>query len=336
MGFDEFAKYIATVGKNDFQEYDDEKPENEHGFLRGYRSKRFYRFSSRLFSDLINELQNNPNCSYGTYVNDLIKSGYIPDYLSVVAKEDKRFREGGFSLNIGGLREVCASRILNYFECPTIYETYLKVEDGNILNNSKNICCSVDFNNYGEDLNLVHGFMRNYDFGAGELETVIPTIEKIFERWKLEEDHREDYEDMKNKFIEDYVYSYMIRRFVLKDGDFWLNNVGIIFNKEDKTFRMAPNFDFEYCFDEFDGWYNIKSFLKNLKYIKEHYPKVYTKFITMFDKLVANNCEDFIHIMQENMGSSYKADKFICKHILHLNRLKNEKEEILQNEEPTM
>ena len=51
--------------------------------LTGLRKKHFARCSTKLFNELINELQNNKDCGYVTHINNVVKDGYVPKYISV-------------------------------------------------------------------------------------------------------------------------------------------------------------------------------------------------------------------------------------------------------------
>ena len=37
---------------------------------------------------------------------------------------------------------------------------------------------------------------------------------------------------MENDFIENYIYSYLIRKHLFADSDFFFNNIGVLVNKE--------------------------------------------------------------------------------------------------------
>ena len=54
--------------------------------IEGCHSKEFVRMAGDYFQDLYEELRNNPNSSYRTYMNDVIRSGYDPKHLSVLVK----------------------------------------------------------------------------------------------------------------------------------------------------------------------------------------------------------------------------------------------------------
>ena len=78
MKYSDFRRYIKKVNDDQIEEYAMIEP-NKEDFIYGLRKKKFVRFSSELFGALIQELRNNTNCSYDTYINEIIKEGYTPE-----------------------------------------------------------------------------------------------------------------------------------------------------------------------------------------------------------------------------------------------------------------
>ena len=316
--FKSFEKYIKKIKSEKLQDYDDVSC-TEDNIVRGTRYKQFVRCSSDVFEDLINELRNNPKCSYVTYMNDLIKSGYIPQFLSILKKEkrdDLQYREKD-RYGIGHLADICASRILNYFECPTAYETMLDI-DGEVFG------CSVDFNNPDEDFYILSGLNNVWGvYGKNDLVESLYRIEDSLYAFKNnqfiqisesgKQNNEIDYEDMMKQYEEDYIYSWLIRVLVLSDSDFRFYNLGLIHNTKDNTIRMAPNFDFEYCFNDIreDVWTSTN--MNNLKFIASNYPNVYKKFVDKLEQLLTreNGKSRCRKILESVVGNEERAKPFL-------------------------
>ena len=92
MNYRDFRKYIKNVSLDEIDEYSQQKSAYDNE-LSGQRQKRFIRLSSDVFGELIDELKNNPNCAYKTYINDLVKEGYVPKAVSVIIKDENELRK---------------------------------------------------------------------------------------------------------------------------------------------------------------------------------------------------------------------------------------------------
>lgn len=274
--------------------------------VKGYRRKEFVRCSSKLFAEYIDELRKNPNCSYISYMNDIIKSGYTPEKFSIIKKE---CRENPF-------KEAIASRIMNYFECPTVYDDMI-VKDGEFYS------CSIDFGICGEDFYTFDEICKDFDrfedlLLYDSMETVVNKLRNALENYipqflKIDKDPTE----MINKYLENFVYSYMIRGYVLFDGDYGVKNLGIIHNTKKNEFYMSPNYDYEFIMDPLG--YEIKTrecFYKDRKYLEDNYPNVYKKFIDKFSSFTKVNGSEpeFIKLIKsyraEMLGDAYEMSRY--------------------------
>ena len=82
-----YGSYVGNAGEvQKLSEYD-WSDEQFDGF-DGHRTKEFFLLDSNALSDMVNEIANNPNCSFKTNKNNLIKDGLIPNNFSVLAMED--------------------------------------------------------------------------------------------------------------------------------------------------------------------------------------------------------------------------------------------------------
>ena len=113
-------------------------------------------------------------------------------------------------------------------------------------------------------------------------------------------------------FMEEYIYSYLVRKLVLQDGDYGFHNLGIIHNKKENILYMAPNFDFEYAFLIDDYKENASAnryIIDTFKYVKKYYPKVYEKFSDKFSSFMDNNESE--KIIKNVIGDNEDSKRFI-------------------------
>ena len=249
-------------------------------YIDGRCEKIFFRINNGCLKDFVKEIVGNEQTSYITYVNELIKSGYVPRKISVLCKDVcKRLDDEDNSRIKAASCEVLSSQILNFFECPTVFNKMVK---GELDCETRYSVMSVDFLSYGEDIVTMD------DIGC-RFTGLCAAIHTIKESMLVYED--EYSEDQIERVIEDFVYSYLIRKLLLGDFDFIPVNVGIIENKEKGTLQLI-NFDFE---GSFNGRYPLAKY--DLMYCKDNYPKVYDRFVSKFMELyngiesLRNKCE---------------------------------------------
>jgi len=246
--------------------HNDEDNYDKHTYdgLCGHRDKTYYRIDTRHFASLIRELNDNPETGYVTNINELITTGYVPKKVSVL---DKVINSNNYKHTSNILKlvyaEVLASRILNYFGCPTTYNVAVEMTDDE--KNDNYHILSLDFLSYGEEFYSFCDFDCSF---AGELVDNVRMIKYEFRMGYFGDYIKEELD----KVVEDYVYSFLVRRHILRDSDFYDSNSGIILNKETGSARYI-NFDFEYTFN------SSRAYLEeNLLYCKDTYPEVYAKF----------------------------------------------------------
>jgi hypothetical protein len=248
--------------------------------LDGHREKEFLRIDSEVFKDLIEEIQTNPHTGYITYANKIIKEGYIPKKISSLVKRLEPDSNHHLKVDDPDLtfKESLASQILNLYGCPTAHN--ITIKDSEIEEDYAFTSVSVDMvskdmltlenlgcelsNNLEKNLSIIK---NNLILKASKNNISSETIEKYT-----------------NKILEDYSYSFLIRKFVLQDGDFYEYNSGILVD-EDKL--QYVNFDFEHSFFDYYAWPNIS---KTLHLVKQTFPQVYDNFkltsAKMYDGLI--------------------------------------------------
>lgn len=301
-----FQKKIKEISKNQVEEYS-HNPQLVEGdsIIGGERSKRFVRFSGDVFSELIEEIQNNPNTSFDTYLNEVIKEGYTPEYVSVLIKKPNNIMTKVDEYGLGHFRDVIASKVLNYFECPTTYETLVKI-DGKLKS------CSVDFNKPDEDLYMAHDLLPHQGVMPWDLDDSQFYLTHKFNKLANELDIDDSNNEMFAKLMDDYIYSYLVRKIVIQDSDYGFHNMGIIHNKKENILYMAPNFDFEYCFMIDDYKENLSAnryIVDTFKYVKKYYPKVFDKFSNKFEDFIEHKVPE--QIIKTTVGDNEDSKIFI-------------------------
>lgn len=256
-----------------------EKYSTVYGNLDGHREKEFVRCTGDVFGDLFYELRNNINSSYVTYCNDVIKEGYNPQYLSVL-KKSANMRETE-------IREILCGKILNYFELPVVYDTFVKIDDEDYM-------LSVDFISSGEEFTTLIDCIveRNYkNYEINDLDKVclaknifridylsdelIDMINLALESVREQLVDCDNFDELKSEFIENYIYSYMVRKYLFADSDYCFSNIGILINKENNSFKMAPNFDLE---SATMLTINDDYLRKDFDFVVQYFPNIAIKF----------------------------------------------------------
>lgn len=241
--------------------------------LTGLRSKHFVRCSSELFGGLVSELQNNKNTSYITHVNELIKDGYIPEYLSVLIKD------GG--VLEGNIREVVSSRILNYFGVPTTYETLARGSGNQAVNH---YVLSADFIGSPIDefytldelgIMVYNTPLENIVTDMNKLLNTFYRSRRLFNFGAID---RSQFDVQKEQVIEDFLYGYIVRRYVLDNRDLHGDNIGVIIRKDDLSISLAPNYDFEQTLEHI-AIIDDTSTIDNIKFVRFMYPHIFAKFL---------------------------------------------------------
>ena len=264
--------------------------DEQYGKLEGQRvDKRFYNVDSNLLRPLIYELLTNTDCGYRLYMDERIKEGYIPKSISCLLKQlsehENEFGEIykdrevtiheviGEIGEVGALREVLSSQILNYFGCPTVYNAI--VETLNKDNNVEFKVISADFMEGDKVFSTFDDYRCEISQG---LEFAIKNINnKILNKIKTISNEE------KQKFIRDFIKTYFVRGYVLNDGDFYHCNIGQIVDPYQHKISLI-NFDYECSFCQ---WHQnsmlvnqkIKRFQKDIDYLRTHFPSEYKELM---------------------------------------------------------
>lgn len=309
--FSDPSKDDERIGQNiqKLVEYDliDDSGDNQ---VLGHHAKRFVRLYNGYFRDLFYSIKKKyPNHNYATYLNDedVAKYGLYPQNISVLLKQINARGSREFLKDEKQVyNEMIVSRILNFFDCKTVYNEVLIEDDDEYV-------LSVDFVKPYEHYYSLDKFDCGTPFDAfGDIKDTLFSIErsaKMFSAWtQTEFGKRANFNIEKIK--RDFLYTFLVRGLFLADFDFCARNIGFVYNEKTNTFEFGPTLDFEYCFISQKG-YGIES---ALKFAHRKYPDVYQKFIEHVEKFNRRNIftlkrtyVEFIerYISDKNMQEEY-------------------------------
>ncbi|MBQ7351344.1 MAG: hypothetical protein IJW59_00540 [Clostridia bacterium] len=279
--FEEYDGIIDERGKNvawrypksilkdsEFFEYDDSY-DSEFG---GSMPKMFVRCDSKVFKELIKDLSE-PQCSYVTYFDDLIKSlgesskEYFP--LSKIGVMVKSVHQDAY-MN----REEKASRVANAFGVPCVYNKLVSVDNNKLV-------LSVDCLKENEEfVEIQSNYERHTIYG---IDTAITAIVEGLQ-YLIDEDKMTN--EQLEVLLEDFIETYLFKVYILNDGDFTLQNLSVIFNKETGNYKWAPLFDMEYTLK---GSFSSQFAQVDLSKIMMMYPKKFDAVMRKFSKLNSKN-----------------------------------------------
>lgn len=279
--FDHLKNKSTKDKKPIFIDYDETKPNFYWQELEGIHEKKFVRFDSKYFENLLKEARENPKCSYVTYLGDDIKSDdTTPKYLSVMLK-NMNFDESGIN------NEVLASRICNQMQVPTVYNKRFDIGDNHYL-------LSVDFLKFGEriedmswQLNEVKGdaLEQNYDcFGMMPNIDLTEQMMRLFdvELMYKTRDKANGIKFDKEKYYDDFVMLSLTEKFVLSNLDFWDRNFCNIIDSDGNR-KLGPMFD---CESAFVQNHNSKYGKEDIMFALNRCPKVMEQFKSQYATLM--------------------------------------------------
>lgn len=260
-------------------------------------------YPSDYFKDYTQKVISDPNCTYMSMYNDLIKSGYIPKFFSVLIKDCHNDADKVKA-------EIFGSRVANLLGVPTAYNFGIKDKNpkpkkwtGEIVGDYFAVG-SLDFVPYGyhiesfKDLN--HGYYKRTYPSLMMWIDYIDTM--INDRFAGNVD-----EECRKKVHEDFVASYLFRTILFPDRDFAVYNSGLVINGETGNFKLVPNFDMEGLLYDYTYMPNAISIFENRKrkndiaFSMENYPEITTSFMEKLKVIVNNGTLD--EVFGATMGS---------------------------------
>ena len=240
----------------------------------GHRDKEFFLADSAPFVDLFDEIQNNPNCSFATQINNEIKKRQIPEQISVL-KIDSIINERP------NLNQV-ACKILNYFCIPTAY--YI-----DCLNpiSKKTEMLTPNFIKDNEELITFDKPETNKKHIT--LENVLKAYNNVCENLYMNTPKPTNYKEQQIQNYETLTKMYLVRKWLITDDDFVYKNMGIIYNNQTHEITIAPAFDLEYSLETpiSNEYYDeIGLSYTDLEFANKHFPQIVDDFISTSNSLV--------------------------------------------------
>ena len=278
---DNIQDYIDALPKVDgrnLKEYDVNLDSGEYA-IGGRRKKRFYRASINLFKELVQEITENSDSSYSAVVDDLIREGkYTPKFIPAIIKECNLH---------DGINEVFASRIYNHFGVSTSYDVAVN-KGGNFailstdcIKDGQSICSF-------EDLGLSINYLLEY-----QIIDIIKTLNKIHSiRQICDRDitvSKEIFDKYVEQYIENYVYEFIVRRYIVGDTDLHSMNQCMLVTDDFRVIH-CPVMDKEFSFMT-DHSFNELEMLENLQYVKICYPNAYEKLTHKLHSFVSKDIQ---------------------------------------------
>lgn len=291
--------------------------------LDGHLSKRFIRIDKSYFANYFNFIKKGNATSYISYLNEEdIKLDLIPNDISTLLKKiiylkditDKKSLKNFFEF---AYAEILTSRILNYFNCETVYNDIIISDNLYIL--------SLDFIKSNQKFFTTNDIINRMAFlGDNSLsyniEALNNQIPKFCEYLSREYDLTKIKYDLKT-INQNIVYSWLIRYIFLGDLDFSGRNFGLLYDHNIGELKTAPNYDFEYCLKK-SPLANQSAFAgrlakNNLSYLQKNYSDVYNRFINKLKNLIKKN--KFTHLSPlDNILQSINIDENLLNYYKNL------------------
>ena len=323
-------KFVAQLKKNGFKyvKYDEERSQDQSPdlALRGDRydqiggssikffarvddsKHRYFDYSSprkmydsRYFKPMFYDIKHNPNCTYKSIYNNLIKEGVLPRYISALVKDCHNNPD-----RVKG--EVFGCRAANILRIPTAYCFGIKDTETPHELFSKTIghdyfaVASVDYIEPGHTIEefCEMNFEGRYFGGHDSLETWLNYADRCLQKRYPEGVDEESYAQFKKDFIKTYLF----RVALFPDTDFAVYNGGIVSKNGTNKFEMMPNTDMEGILEKL-LYYGTKSYLrpirsrtrKTINYCRKFYPEVLDEF--MADLAAGHEKRQFTKVLED-------------------------------------
>lgn len=239
-------KYLKRLNlwKDDemFSMYDEIEEAKDNGTLE----KGFVRCRGKYLKELYDAMQE-PNCSYETSINDLIKSTTYEDFQSFPVPVVIKGVRHGAQDHMGA--ELVCSRLANIFGVKTAF--YAPVDDG------AGYIMSVDF------LKVLEPYSdSSHDIKSQKIETFnditntrvvhsqtpIGSWLHMLDRRFAEDDRFKNLsQDRKSDIKKELIQQILFRRYILEDNDLHGDNIAFVHCGDYSDMEISPMFDFEYA-----------------------------------------------------------------------------------------
>ena len=315
---------MKTLRPKNYEEYSNQINWKDIG---GSLDKEFIRVDSKFISNYFDEISK-PNSSYVSYADDLIRECYDPKYRD--ENGDKNFPLKYFSALVkelsnhysgpGSANEVVGSRLANLFGVPTVYNEQVIFKDEqsiislDYLKMGETVCSLTDIYEERDPQGNLYEIINTYD-GYQSMSAWCNFIYDLI-GYKLNKNVSNRYE-MIDDVIGDFCVQMLFKNLILNDEDFKAYNISLIFSDDNKSVKLAPAFDYEFC--------NFKSFELHafLEYLFEYFalmnkccPKKLASFMDRLNKVCFKNNGEFnptriSKIFRDNYTADYIAKDYM-------------------------
>jgi len=240
----------------------------------GTMPKFFVRCDSGYFGELITELKKD-NCSYVTYINDLVKGLGEGTEKIPLSKLSIMLKSVHGNSNALENEEIC-SRIANIFGIPTAYNKVVEIEGNKYV-------ASVDFMSQGQEYsNLFEEDKPLVNVNCFEDFEEVVIKDRLTSLLNSGKITQENFDEL----VESFVETYFFRNYVLSDDDYNLHNIRLLHNKETNKYEWAPCFDYEYAFT-FDNSYFMSA--SDVEYIFYKYSQIAKKIYDKYNNILSSD-----------------------------------------------
>ncbi len=255
--------------------------DSKHGYHNYSNPRKMY--DSRYLKPMFSELRHNPDCSYKTIYNGLIKEGILPRYISALVKDCHNNSD-----RVKG--EIFGSRAANILKIPTAYCFGIKDTETPRVLFSDTIghdyfgVASIDYIEPGHTIEefCEMKFEGKYLGIHDSLETWLQYADRCLQARFTEGIDEESYA----QFKKDFVKTYLFRVALFPDTDFAVYNGGIVVEDGTNKFSMMPNTDMEGILEKL-LYYGTNSYIrpmrsrtrKTINYCRKHFPEVLDEFM---------------------------------------------------------
>jgi len=221
-------------------------------YLDGHCDKTFVLCQSGFFKDFCDEIKNNPEASYVTYLNNFIKENY--DGENIHLEEFSCFKKESAAC----LLEEIMAKLANAMHLPTAYIKSVVISDDEaeeLFNNNipipNDYTLSIDFISKKERFDSINDY--NISTPKGHfcpIQSPLREWYKCFLAYYLKNPITDEIlrNDQNMGLFRQFIPQYFFRKYVARDWDFKSENVGVIYDKKTKTYRISPLFDFEFSY----------------------------------------------------------------------------------------
>lgn len=207
----------------------------------GQSDKMFVRLDSDYLTDFFEEVSAG-DTSYVTYIDDI-----IPEYITT-----KKAPLKAISLMMKtydgrcqyGYMEDMGSRVANLLNIPVVYNKTFK-------DSSINYLLSIDYMKY--DKNLRYGTLEGDYFNSPYDSHAMYTLNdwvNFFDGKVLKDPiSQKNLNDAERlSILRGFVPAYFLRKYIIEDPDFDVQNMCVIYNSDTEKYSFGPNYDMERAF----------------------------------------------------------------------------------------